>query len=107
MGLKTLLLKYSFQLSAILLATPLVDAGDSSSWLTVISDLGFPIVVAAFLLFVLNRTLERQRLALVDLTVELRVGQHIIIEKLNAMENYEAELAKEKLKQAKAEDFKL
>lgn len=107
MGIKLLYLRNNLQFSAMLLATPLLDIGDAPSWLSIVSDLGFPIVVAGFLLFVLNRTLERQRLVLIDLTVELRVGQRIIIEKLNEMDNFEAELAKEKVRQAAAEDSKL
>ena len=89
-----------------ILAVPYMEIGDTPSWLSIVSDLGFPIVVSVFLLIVLNRTLERQRLAMMELTIELRVGQKIIMNKLDAEEEFEAELAKEKLKLAVAEDAK-
>ncbi len=78
-----------------ILAVPYLEIGDAPSWLSVISDMGFPIVVSVFLLIVLNRTLEKQRLAMMELTIELRVGQKIIMNKLDAEEEFEAELAKE------------
>lgn len=69
-----------------------IDIDAITAWLKGFAELTFPIAVAAYLLFKSDKTIEGLRLKMNTLTIEMKVGLAIIINKLDAKEEYENEL---------------
>lgn len=61
---------------------------DITTWVRPIIELGFPVVVAVYLLLVQSKQLEKFANRLSD----LKVGLYLILSKLNAIEEYERTL---------------
>ena len=69
-----------------------LDIDALNAWIKGLAELTFPIAIATYLLFRVNKTLEAMRLKLVTLTIEAKVGFAVIMNKLDAKEEYEREL---------------
>ncbi|KKN47168.1 hypothetical protein LCGC14_0665640 [marine sediment metagenome] len=69
-----------------------IDIDAFNAWLKGLAELTFPIAVASFLLFKGNKTLEGLRITIDILTIEVKVGMGIVVNKLDAQEEYEKEL---------------
>jgi len=69
-----------------------LDIDAITAWLKGFAELTFPIAVAAYLLFKSDKTIEGLRLKMNTQTIEMKVGFAIIINKLDAQEEYENEL---------------
>ncbi len=61
---------------------------DITTWVRPIIELGFPVVVAVYLLLIQSKQLERVGNRISD----LKIGLYLILSKLDAIEDYEKAL---------------
>lgn len=60
-----------------------------ADWVNAVAQLGFPIVVAGYLLYYQGKQIDRFRGTLNLRLSELRIGLYLILQKLDALEEYE------------------
>lgn len=73
-----------------------------ANWLSALTDLAFPVVVAFYLLYVLNHTMKDLSAVIKELVIEIRVGLRLIFKYLGekAEEEFDSQVLLEKAKAA-------
>lgn len=73
---------------------------DIGAWIKPVIELGFPVVVAIYLLWNQTKQMDRFR----DKMIEIRIGVYLILSKLDSVEEYESALAEFRKRKEKEDE---
>lgn len=68
------------------------DFESVTTWISAFAELTFPVIIAGYLLFVVNRSVEGLKITVQNLTLEMKVGLAVLLHKLDAEEDFNAKL---------------
>lgn len=70
-----------------------------TTWLGALAELTFPVIIAGYLLFVVNKSVEGLKITVQNLTLETRVGMAVLLNALDAQEEYKKQVELTKAKE--------